>query len=66
MVDNTFLERVIDKYVWKKVNDKLIDRGLLNCILLGKRILKSLKDVYVVREKTTSISYYFLWKGDRK
>ena len=61
-VGNTFFKkRLINKYTWERVNNgKLVDRALMDYVVIERSLFKRLKDVHVFRGEAAGISDHFL------
>ena len=62
VVGNTFFKkRLINKYTWERVNvGKVVDRALMDYVVIEKTMLGRLKDVHVFRGEAGGISDHFL------
>ena len=62
VVGNTFFKkRLINKYTWERVNvGKLVDRALMDYVVIERKLFARLKDVHVFRGEAGGISDHFL------
>ena len=65
VVGNSFFKkRMINKYTWVRVErGRVIERALMDYVLLTRRMIGRLKDVHVYRGMTAGMSDHFLVEG---
>ena len=61
VIGNSFFKKGINKYTWIRVaNEKMIERALMDYVLITKRMVGRLKDVHVFRGVAAGMSDHFL------
>ena len=62
VIGNSFFKKKgINKYTWIRVaNGRVIERALMDCVLITKRMVGRLKDVHVFRGVAADMSDHFL------
>ena len=65
VVGNSFFKkRMINKYTWARVErGRVIERALMDYVLITRRMIGRLKDVHVYRGMTAGMSDHFLVEG---
>ena len=62
VIGNSFFKKKgINKYTWiRMANGRVIERALMDYVLITKRMVSRLKDVHVFRDVAAGMSHHFL------
>ena len=65
VIGNSFFKKGITKYTWIRVaNERVIERALMDYVLITKRMIGRLKDVHVLKGLAAGMSDHFLVEAE--
>lgn len=68
VLNNTrFRKKQINNYTWERLNgSEKIDRGMIDCMFLKRKIIKRMEDVHVYKREAGVMLNHFLVEEKRK